>query len=135
MLSLTGNLVDIFNREIYHAEVTITDGKIDKIVKLGDLKYGSPFLMPGFIDSHVHIESSMLPPSEFARLAVIHGTVGSISDPHEIANVCGMEGVLFMLKNAQKVPFKCCFGAPAVFLPRVLKPLELKSLWKTLKTY
>lgn len=113
MLSLSGNLVDIFNREIYHAEVTITDGKIDKIVKLGELKFGSPFIMPGFIDSHVHIESSMLPPSEFARLAVIHGTVGSISDPHEIANVCGMEGVLFMLKNAQKVPFKCCFGAPS----------------------
>ena len=69
--------------------------------------------MPGFIDSHVHIESSMLVPSEFAKLAVVHGTVGTISDPHEIANVCGMEGVAFMIANGKTVPFKFHFGAPS----------------------
>ncbi|RZJ78731.1 MAG: adenine deaminase, partial [Chryseobacterium sp.] len=70
-------------------------------------------MLPGFIDSHVHIESSMLIPSEFARLAVTHGTVSTISDPHEIANVCGMEGVEFMIENGNTVPFKFNFGAPS----------------------
>ena len=71
------------------------------------------FLIPGFIDSHVHIESSMLVPSEFAKLAVVHGTVATISDPHEIANVCGMKGVEFMIANGKTVPFKFHFGAPS----------------------
>ena len=70
-------------------------------------------MLPGFIDSHVHIESSMLVPSEFARLAVVHGTVATVSDPHEIANVCGMEGVEFMIENGKTVPFKFNFGAPS----------------------
>ncbi|MFZ1799863.1 MAG: amidohydrolase family protein, partial [Chitinophagaceae bacterium] len=69
--------------------------------------------MPGFIDSHVHIESSMLVPSEFARLAVVHGTVATVSDPHEIANVCGIKGVQFMLDNAKQSPFHFYFGAPS----------------------
>jgi adenine deaminase len=80
---------------------------------LGEEKKGEPYIMPGFIDSHVHIESSMLVPSEFARLAVVHGTVGTISDPHEIANVCGMEGVKYMIENGNTVPFKFTFGAPS----------------------
>ena len=71
------------------------------------------YILPGFIDSHVHIESSMLVPSEFARLAVVHGTVATVSDPHEIANVCGMEGVEFMIENGKTVPFKFNFGAPS----------------------
>jgi adenine deaminase len=74
---------------------------------------GQPFIMPGFIDSHVHIESSMLVPSEFARLAVVHGTVATVSDPHEIANVCGLDGVEFMIRNGKTVPFKFNFGAPS----------------------
>jgi adenine deaminase len=69
--------------------------------------------MPGFIDAHVHVESSMLVPSEFARLAVCHGTVATISDPHEIANVCGIEGVEYMIENGNLVPFKFYFGAPS----------------------
>ncbi len=73
----------------------------------------SHYILPGFIDSHVHIESSMLVPSEFARLAVVHGTVATVSDPHEIANVCGMEGVEFMIENGKTVPFKFNFGAPS----------------------
>ena len=81
--------------------------------KEGEFKEGENYILPGFIDSHVHIESSMLVPSEFAKLAVVHGTVGTISDPHEIANVCGMEGVHYMIENSKTVPFKCCFGAPS----------------------
>lgn len=71
------------------------------------------FILPGFIDAHVHIESSMLIPSEFARLAVVHGTVSTVSDPHEIANVCGMKGIEYMIENGQTVPFKFNFGAPS----------------------
>ena len=71
------------------------------------------YILPGFIDAHVHIESSMLVPSEFARLAVVHGTVATVSDPHEIANVCGMKGVEFMIENGKTVPFKFNFGAPS----------------------
>src|SRR5207253_4731787 len=74
---------------------------------------GEVYILPGFIDAHVHIESSMLIPSEFARLAVVHGTVATVSDPHEIANVCGMQGVEFMISNGKKVPFKFNFGAPS----------------------
>jgi adenine deaminase len=80
-----------------------------------------PYIIPGFIDSHVHIESSMLVPSEFAKLAVVHGTVGTISDPHEIANVCGMAGVEFMVANGNTVPFKFNFGAPSCVPATILK--------------
>jgi len=72
-----------------------------------------PFILPGFIDAHVHIESSLLIPSEFARLAVVHGTVATVSDPHEIANVCGLPGVEFMIRNGHSVPFHFNFGAPS----------------------
>ncbi len=86
-----------------------------KITKLRRLKeitgtYDN-FIVPGFIDSHVHIESSMLVPSEFARLAVVHGTVATVSDPHEIANVLGIKGIRYMIENGKKVPFKFYFGA------------------------
>jgi adenine deaminase len=74
---------------------------------------GGAFILPGFIDAHIHIESSMLVPAEFARLAVVHGTVATVSDPHEIANVCGAEGVMFMIENGNTVPFKFNFGAPS----------------------
>lgn len=111
--SIKGNIVDILERQIFSGVVTVSDGKISAIERTGNEVPGDHYIMPGFIDSHVHVESSMLIPSEFARLAVVHGTVGTISDPHEIANVCGMEGVQFMINNGKQVPFKFNFGAPS----------------------
>ncbi|OWK69537.1 adenine deaminase [Pedobacter sp. AJM] len=108
-----GNIVDITNRNIFFGEVEVEDGKIKCINAISEAKEDTHFILPGFIDSHVHIESSMLIPSEFARLAVVHGTVSTISDPHEIANVCGMKGVEFMIENGNTVPFKFNFGAPS----------------------
>lgn len=113
---ITGNVVDIFNQKVYPATLEIVNGKINALSpdsEAAGVNPQLPFIVPGFIDSHVHIESSMLVPSEFARLAVVHGTVATISDPHEIANVCGVEGVEFMIENGQKVPFKFNFGAPS----------------------
>jgi len=113
--SITGNLVDVHKQNIYPAEITVENGKIASIVPRTSnfVPPTSGYILPGFIDSHVHIESSMLVPSEFARLAVVHGTVATVSDPHEIANVCGMEGVGFMIENGKTVPFKFNFGAPS----------------------
>ena len=112
--TIRGNRVDIKRKAIEYAELTITAGIIRELHILQDFPNPeAPFLLPGFIDSHVHIESSMLVPSEFARLAVVHGTVATISDPHEIANVCGISGVDFMIANGQQVPFKFHFGAPS----------------------
>ena len=112
--SLTGNLVDLHQKRIYPAEVTVEDRKIISIKETHDSRLTThDFILPGFIDAHVHIESSMLVPSEFARLAVVHGTVATVSDPHEIANVCGMKGVEFMIANGKTVPFKFHFGAPS----------------------
>ena len=112
--SIQANLVDIHRQTIYPAEVVVSSGKILSIkeVRVQDPELRD-YILPGFIDSHVHIESSMLVPSEFAKLAVVHGTVATVSDPHEIANVCGMEGVEFMIENGKTVPFKFNFGAPS----------------------
>ncbi|MBD0375112.1 MAG: adenine deaminase [Flavisolibacter sp.] len=111
-VTLQGNLVDIQQQNIYPAEVRIDKGKIASITQNSKLKTQN-YILPGFIDAHVHIESSMLIPSEFARLAVVHGTVATVSDPHEIANVCGIKGVEFMIENGNTVPFKFNFGAPS----------------------
>ncbi|TXT30879.1 MAG: adenine deaminase [Chitinophagaceae bacterium] len=112
--SLCINLVNISRRSIYPACIVVENSIIKLIEPISENEITTKgFLLPGFIDSHVHIESSMLIPSEFARLAVVHGTVGTVSDPHEIANVCGMEGVEFMIENGNKVPFKFNFGAPS----------------------
>ena len=117
--SISGNLVDVHEKKIYPAEIKVEKGKIVSIEEVGSrnpIAIGSEvgyYILPGFVDSHVHIESSMLVPSEFAKLAVVHGTVGTVSDPHEIANVCGMEGVEFMIGNGKTVPFKFNFGAPS----------------------
>ena len=112
--SISGQLVDVHSQTIYPAEVVVHDGKI---VSVAHIHYSQlttdHYILPGFIDSHVHIESSMLVPSEFARMAVVHGTVATVSDPHEIANVCGIEGVEFMIENGKTVPFKFNFGAPS----------------------
>jgi adenine deaminase len=105
---------DIAAQQVYPAQVTIAHGIIETITPVQDADaHNWPIMTPGFVDAHVHIESSMLIPSEFARLAVVHGTVATVSDPHEIANVCGAEGVRFMLEDGSRVPFKFCFGAPS----------------------
>lgn len=110
---ITGNIVDIRGQRIFEGEM-IFDEKIISINEVSpQINTSLPFVLPGFIDAHVHIESSMLVPSEFARLAVVHGTVGTVSDPHEIANVCGMKGVEFMIANGKTVNFKFNFGAPS----------------------
>jgi adenine deaminase len=112
--NIKGNIVEIPNKNIFYGEIAVIDNKISTIKQLNNLAIQhEPYILPGFIDSHVHIESSMLIPSEFARLAVLHGTTGTISDPHEIANVCGVEGVHFMIENGKTVPFKFHFGAPS----------------------
>ena len=89
--SIKGNIVDIINKTISFGEIIVNNGTITSIKKLGPKNETANFILPGFIDAHVHIESSMLIPSEFARLAVVHGTVATVSDPHEIANVCGID--------------------------------------------
>ncbi|GAA4811522.1 adenine deaminase [Litoribaculum gwangyangense] len=110
-MKIQGNIVDIPNKRIYKGEITVVNGKIKAIFeKEHDVNH---FILPGFVDAHIHIESSMLVPSEFARLAVKHGTVATVSDPHEIANVLGIKGVEFMIENGKKVPFKFNFGAPS----------------------
>jgi adenine deaminase len=109
---LHANLVDLHQRQVYSVALEVQEQKIQRIQKIAS-DANLPFLLPGFIDAHVHVESSMLVPSEFARLAVVHGTVATISDPHEIANVCGMQGVEYMIDNGKKVPFHFFFGAPS----------------------
>ncbi len=109
--TIEGNIVDVVNQTIFKGAITIDNGIIQSIVEKETST--SNYILPGFIDSHVHVESSMLIPSEFARLAVTHGTVATISDPHEIGNVLGIEGVKYMLDNGKKVPFKFYFGAPS----------------------
>lgn len=109
--TIGGQIVDLVNSRIFSGVVVVEDGKITKIEEqpVGNTQY----IMPGFVDAHVHIESSMLVPSEFARLATCHGTVATVSDPHEIANVLGKEGIRYMIANGKKVPFKFFFGAPS----------------------
>lgn len=113
MQAITGNLINIAKRSIQLSTIEF-DSHIRKITVLReeiDPQY--PFILPGFIDAHIHIESSMLIPAEFARLAVTHGTIATVSDPHEIANVCGLAGVQYMIDNGKTVPFKFNFGAPS----------------------
>jgi adenine deaminase len=110
---ISGQLVDLHQQSIYPVCITVNNGKITAIQPLENVAVKSPFIMPGFVDSHVHIESSLLVPAAFAPLAVVHGTVATISDPHEIANVCGMDGIEFMIESGKQVPFKFYFGAPS----------------------
>ncbi|PIA77730.1 adenine deaminase [Gaetbulibacter sp. 4G1] len=110
-MKLQGNIVDIQNKRIYKGEIYIESGKIKSIIEKDHNV--NHYILPGFVDAHIHIESSMLVPSEFARLAVTHGTIATVSDPHEIANVLGIEGVEFMIENGKQTPFKFNFGAPS----------------------
>jgi adenine deaminase len=108
---IEGKIVDVLNRKIFSGEIQIEGGKIASIIEKEVLT--EQYILPGFIDAHIHIESSMLTPYEFARVALKHGTVATISDPHEIANVMGIEGVLYMIENAKGAKLKFHFGAPS----------------------
>lgn len=110
-MQIKSNYIDIFNQQIFSAIITVEKGKIKSIEKIDEAV--ETYILPGFVDAHVHIESSMLVPTEFAKKAVIHGTVATVSDPHEIANVLGKRGVYYMLNNAKKSPLKFNFGAPS----------------------
>ncbi|MDT0558760.1 adenine deaminase [Ichthyenterobacterium sp. W332] len=110
-MKLKGNIVDILNRRIFKGEITIANAKIVSIEEKDCEE--NHYILPGFIDAHIHIESSMLVPSEFAKIAVKHGTIATVSDPHEIANVLGVKGVEFMIENGKQTPFKFNFGAPS----------------------
>ncbi len=115
-MEITGRLVDILHQKIYPALISFDKGTITDIRTYDPAPSEEetlPFILPGFIDAHVHIESSMLTPSQFARLAAAHGTIATVSDPHEIANVCGMDGVNFMIADGKRVPFYFYFGAPS----------------------
>lgn len=109
---ISGNIVDLVRSRIYPGTLEIADGRIQSIQEDSDKKYDT-YIIPGFVDSHIHIESSLLTPSEFSRLAVVHGTVAAVSDPHEIANVCGVQGVHYMIDNGRTAPLKFYFGAPS----------------------
>lgn len=108
---VSGQIIDIINNRIFPGRLYLSDGNIERIEETAEVE--DHYILPGFIDAHVHIESSMLVPSEFARMAVVHGTIATVSDPHEIANVCGIDGVNFMIQDGEKVPFKFFFGAPS----------------------
>ena len=108
---ISGNIVDVVAKRIFSGTIKIVNGKIKTITE--EATTSTNYILPGLIDAHIHIESSMLIPSEFARIAVTHGTVATVSDPHEIANVLGIDGVNFMINNGKKVPFKFYFGAPS----------------------
>ncbi len=111
--TLEANIIDLIDRKLGFGSVQVKDGFIYKVEMTGPVKENTPYLMPGFVDAHIHIESSMLTPPAFARLAVRHGTVATVSDPHEIANVCGIEGVRYMADLGRKSGFKFFFGAPS----------------------
>jgi adenine deaminase len=113
MKKYEGNIVNIFDNSIFFGVISVFEGRIFNIVRTKEEMPEAPYFLPGFVDAHVHIESSMLVPSQFGKIAVVHGTVGTVSDPHEIANVLGTKGVEFMIENGEKIPFKFCFGAPS----------------------
>ncbi len=110
-MNVKGNIVDILNKRIFKGEVCVENGQISAIREVNHEVEN--YILPGFVDAHIHIESSMVVPSEFAKIAVLHGTVATVSDPHEIANVLGVQGVDFMIENGKKVPLKFNFGAPS----------------------
>jgi adenine deaminase len=110
-MQVSGTIVDVRKRRIFKGIIHIEGTQI-KSIELSE-NVDNQYIIPGFIDAHVHIESSMLVPTEFARLAVVHGTVSTVSDPHEIGNVLGVTGVEYMIENGKQVNFKFNFGAPS----------------------
>jgi adenine deaminase len=111
-VELSANVVDVVAGRVFPGTVTVADGRVTAVREEPGRTFDRAIL-PGFVDAHVHVESSMMVPSEFARFATAHGTVATVSDPHEIANVLGAEGVQLMVENGRRVPFKFHFGAPA----------------------
>ncbi|MBC8153293.1 MAG: adenine deaminase, partial [Bacteroidetes bacterium] len=109
----TANILNLFDQTIAYGTITVENGRIARIDRQGPERPGEPYILPGFVDAHVHIESSLLTPPQFARLAVVHGTVATVSDPHEIGNVLGVAGVKYMIAEGKRVPFKFMFGAPS----------------------
>ena len=136
-LKLSGNIVDIHNETIFKGTVLISEGIVQLVEKDLTVK-GDHFIMFGLIDAYIHIESSMLIPSEFARLATVHGTVATVSDPHEIANVLGIEGINYMIENGKQMPFKFYFGAsscvPATSFETAGNNIGLDELEQLLKS-
>jgi adenine deaminase len=113
-MQVTANFINIFQKNIQYSTIEVENGIIQKITTLSENPNpDADFILSGFVDAHVHVESSMLTPAQFARLAVVHGTVATVSDPHEIGNVLGKSGVEYMIENARQTPFKFCFGAPS----------------------
>lgn len=110
-MEVKGRIVDIINSKIYNGIVSIADGKIESIIE--SIEDYEVYILPGLVDSHVHIESSMLTPTQFSKLVVPRGTVAVVTDPHEIANVMGVKGVDYMIEDAMHTPLKCFFGAPS----------------------
>ena len=110
-MKISGQIIDVVGRKMFPGTVTVENGKITDIVE--EPNNSTNIIMPGMVDAHIHIESSMLVPSEFARMAVVHGSVGAVCDPHEIANVLGINGIRYMIDNGKSVPFKFYFGAPS----------------------
>ena len=134
-MKIRGRLVDIFLKEIYFAEIVVSNGRIAEIRRMKSGKDG--FIIPGLIDSHIHIESSMMTPSAFARQVLPHGTIACVCDPHEIANVCGIPGIDFMIEDGKQSPLKFYFGAPSCVpathvetAGAVLNAVDVKSLLK-----
>lgn len=111
MKTISGNIVDVISKTISKGIVLFENGKIIDIQPADEVE--DQFIIPGFVDAHIHIESSMMLPAEFASYSVVHGTVACVCDPHEIANVCGVAGVDYMIENGKQSPMKFYFGAPS----------------------
>ena len=137
MKTISGNIIDIYKRTIYKGQVVISEtGTIEAINETGTAE--NQYILPGFIDAHIHIESSMVTPYAFAGTALTHGTVATISDPHEIANVCGLKGVQYMIDDAKEAMLKIFWGAPSC-VPATsfenagaqISPTDVEQLLKT----
>ncbi|MCD8539690.1 MAG: adenine deaminase [Leadbetterella sp.] len=113
MKTFSGNIVNLFDDAVFFGTLSVHEGRIFDIKRTGEEDPAYPYFLPGFVDAHVHIESSLLAPGQFGRMAVVHGTVATVSDPHEIANVVGVQGVNYMIENGESIPFKFFFGAPS----------------------
>ena len=120
MKRIEGQIVDVLNRDIFSGSIDIENGKIVAVNRHATAE--KRYIMPGFVDAHIHIESSMLAPREYARMAMKHGTISIVTDPHEIANVCGVDGVRYMMDESDRTPLKICFAVPSCVPATALCP-------------